>query len=237
MPLQRYLGIMTASQIRLDATTLRGLAHPLRVRILGLLREQGPATATTLAERLGQSTGATSYHLRQLAAYGFVVDDPDRNVGRERWWKAAHRSTTLDSLEERADAEGYLRAVAAQYAERVDRFLGEFAGLPAEWVDTFTLSDWRLRLTAEEGKRLNEEIFALVARYRRDPQPGDEPDADVPAGAEKVVVQVGLMPFVESGSGESGSGESGGGESGSGESGGGESGGGESSGGEAGGAR
>jgi DNA-binding transcriptional ArsR family regulator len=195
--LQGYLCVVTDKTIRLDATTLRGLAHPLRVRILGLLREHGPATATTLAELLGQSTGATSYHLRQLAAYGFVVDDPDRNVGRERWWKAAHRTTNLDHVDDPADAEGYLRAVAAQYAERVDRFLGELGTLPEEWLETFTLSDWRLRLTPEEGKRLHEEMFALIGRYRRDPQPGeDEPGSGAPEGAEKVVVQVGLMPFL-----------------------------------------
>jgi DNA-binding transcriptional ArsR family regulator len=198
--LQGYLGIMTENQIRLDPTTLRGLAHPLRVRILGLLREYGPQTATTLAERLGQSTGATSYHLRQLAAYGFVVDDPSRNVGRERWWRAAHWRTSLDeeSGVDPADAEGYLRAVAAQYHERVDRFLGELAGLPSGWHENWTLSDWRLRLTSQEARRLHEEIFALLGRYRRDAAP-DEEQPDGPPDTEKVVVQVALLPFIDTG--------------------------------------
>lgn len=61
---------------KLDAHSLRGLAHPLRIRLLGDLRLHGPATASQLAERLGESSGATSYHLRQLAAYGFVEDAP-----------------------------------------------------------------------------------------------------------------------------------------------------------------
>jgi DNA-binding transcriptional ArsR family regulator len=189
---------MTDDQIRLDPTTLRGLAHPLRVRILGLLSELGPQTATSLAERLGQSTGATSYHLRQLAAYGFVVDDPSRNVGRERWWRAAHWRTSLDeeSGVELAEAEGYLRAVAAQYAERVDRFLGELTGMPAQWHEAWTLSDWRLRLTPQEGRRLHEEVFALLDRYRRDPGPDEDADGG-PEDAEKVVVQVQLLPFVD----------------------------------------
>jgi DNA-binding transcriptional ArsR family regulator len=183
---------MTEREVNVDVTTLRGLAHPLRVRILGLLRESGPATATTLAERLGQSTGATSYHLRILATYGFVVDDPERNVGRERWWKAAHRSTRLDinpSLPP-AETEGYLRAVAAQYADQVNRFLDEMASLPPRWLDPFTISDWRLRLTAAEATELNEAIFALIDRYRRD-------DAEVPHpdDAEKVVLQVHILPF------------------------------------------
>ena len=53
--------------VTLDPRTLRGLAHLMRVRILTSLREGGPATATGLAARLGESTGSTSYHLRQLA--------------------------------------------------------------------------------------------------------------------------------------------------------------------------
>ena len=70
----------------LDPRRLRALAHPLRIQLLSLLRKDGPATATLLAKRLGESSGATSYHLRQLAAYAFVEDDPERSkAGRERW--------------------------------------------------------------------------------------------------------------------------------------------------------
>jgi DNA-binding transcriptional ArsR family regulator len=186
---------MAAREVRVDATTLRGLAHPLRVRMLGLLREEGPATATTLAERLGQSTGATSYHLRILAQYGFVEDDPERNVGRERWWKAAHATTTIDLESDvpAIEAEGYLRAVAAQYADRRDRFLDEMASMPAPWLDAFTISDWRLRLTAQEAGELHAALFELMSRYRR-----DEPDVEAPEGAERVVFQADILPFPRS---------------------------------------
>jgi predicted ArsR family transcriptional regulator len=184
-------------QIRLDATSLRGLAHPLRVRILGLLRESGPATATRLAERLGQSTGATSYHLRQLATYGFVVEEPGRGAGRERWWRAAHQRTILDDrdLDRQAPAEteAYLRSVAAVYAERVDRWLGERPRLSPEWMQTATLSNWPLRLTPAEAKDLHDRLIALLASYRQDPE--GRPDA--PAAAGLVHVQLQLMPFVE----------------------------------------
>ncbi len=69
---------------------LRALTHPVRLRMLGILRTEGPATATVLAQRLGLNTGATSYHLRQLAQHGFIDDDAERGNGRERWWRAAH---------------------------------------------------------------------------------------------------------------------------------------------------
>jgi DNA-binding transcriptional ArsR family regulator len=188
---------MSEDRIRLDPRSLRGIAHPLRVRMLGLLREHGPATATGLAARLGQSTGATSYHLRQLAAYGFVVEDVERGVGRERWWRAAYQRTTLDLdtiTRSPADAEAYLRAIAASYADRVERYLDEGLQADPAWMGVPTLSDWRLRLTPTEAADLHAEVFALMERYRR-----DEPDIEAPADAESVVLQVQLMPFLRSG--------------------------------------
>jgi hypothetical protein len=37
-----------------DAAALRALAHPLRLRLLGLLRAFGPSTASRLAQRCGE---------------------------------------------------------------------------------------------------------------------------------------------------------------------------------------
>ena len=186
---------MPRDAVRLDAVSLRGIAHPLRVRILNVLREHGPATATLLAQRLNQSTGATSYHLRQLAQYGFVLEEPARGTGRERWWKAAHRRTYLEGdLDQQAPAETetYLRAVAAFYADRVDRWLSERDTQPKEWQRIATISDWRLRLTPAEARELHDGILALVERYRSD----DDAGPDTPPGTERVVLQAQLMPFL-----------------------------------------
>jgi DNA-binding transcriptional ArsR family regulator len=181
------------STLRLDPVTLRGLAHPLRVRILGVLREHGPANATTLSQMLGQSTGATSYHLRQLASYGFIVEDTESGRGgRERWWKAAHRGTFLDEEVARHSpeaTEAYARAIAGQYTERIDRWLNEATSLPEQWAPAVTLSDWRFRLTPAEAKQLHDAIFELVEGFRR-----DEPGVDVPGG-EVVVFQAQILPF------------------------------------------
>ncbi|WP_298942311.1 helix-turn-helix domain-containing protein [uncultured Microbacterium sp.] len=46
----------------LDAGALRALAHPIRVRIFDILSQYGPQTASSLAERLHESSGSTSYH-------------------------------------------------------------------------------------------------------------------------------------------------------------------------------
>lgn len=186
--------------VRLDPQNLRGLAHPLRVQLLGLLRTDGPSTATKLAERLGQSSGATSYHLRQLATYGFVVEDPDRRgPGRERWWRAAQRFTDLPRASARegvAEAEGFLRAVANDCFNEMDAFLSELPGLPAKWDQGWTMGDRLLRLTPTEAKRLRRELTDVLERYQEDDPEGDRP---VPAGAERVMVQIQVLPRLKRG--------------------------------------
>src|SRR3954471_13650256 len=118
-----------SSSIVPSPTALKALTHPVRVRMLGLLRVDGPATATTLAARLGLNTGATSYHLRQLEKHGFVVEDAERGNGRARWWRAAPTTTRTDLAalppEEHDTHDAYLQAVAMVYHERMLRSLEE----------------------------------------------------------------------------------------------------------------
>src|SRR5262249_43138625 len=131
-------------QIRLDAMTLRGVAHPVRLRILGLLRTGGPATASDMARRLDLNTGATSYHLRKLAEYGFVVDDPQRGPRRERRWRAAHEDTALprDVRETGGSvAATYLRALAKVWSDDMFRAVDASAALPREWQSAQDFSD------------------------------------------------------------------------------------------------
>src|SRR3954452_19228877 len=76
-----------------DVRALRALAHPLRSRLLGQLRLDGPATASQLGRVVGESSGSTSYHLRQLAAYGFVEGASGHGNARERGGRARPRRT------------------------------------------------------------------------------------------------------------------------------------------------
>ena len=82
-----------------DVRALRALAHPLRNRLLGQLRLDGPATASQLGRVVGESSGSTSYHLRQLAAYGFVEEVEGQGTARERWWRARHRMTSWQAAD------------------------------------------------------------------------------------------------------------------------------------------
>jgi predicted ArsR family transcriptional regulator len=178
-------------EVTVDARSLRGLAHPLRIRMLGLLRQDGPATATLLAAQLGLNTAATSYHLRQLAAYGFVVEDAGRGIGRERWWRAAHQTTRYGAAnlgnDNAEDTEAFLRALATLYADQVNRAVDEWLSLPEEWQQAEKLGDVQLRLTADELLKLRREIYEVIVRYR-----ADEPDAilDAPSASRPVVIQL-----------------------------------------------
>jgi DNA-binding transcriptional ArsR family regulator len=98
-----------------DPELLRIVAHPLRVRLLGLLRAEGPATASQLGRKVDESSGSTSYHLRELAKHGFIEEEPSPD-GRERRWRARHRYTSWDNAQMTASPEG--REVLAVMRER-----------------------------------------------------------------------------------------------------------------------
>lgn len=145
------------SSITPDIAGLRALSHPVRLRMLTLLRGEGPATATTLAQRLDLNTGATSYHLRQLAQHGFIEEDTERGNARDRWWRAAHSSTRTDFREKGvvdSDVEAYLTTVALMYADRMRAAVSEMSFLPEEWRTVGTLSDWELSLTPAQAEAL-----------------------------------------------------------------------------------
>lgn len=172
---------MTPSAITPSAAGLRSLSHPTRLRMLMLLRLEGPATATQLARQLRLNTGATSYHLRQLAEHGFIVEDADRGDARDRWWKAAHRSTRADldartGEEEAESSEAYLHTVALMYTETLMQYAEERRYLPEQWRRASTTSDWHLRLTPGRAEQLVDALAKLVEDWREDEDGADVPD-------------------------------------------------------------
>lgn len=110
------------------------LAHPLRFRLLDALINHGPSTATKLGEQLGESSGATSYHLRQLARYGLVEENPEKRSIRERWWRAASLDRTLEAFALGKDTEAPQEArllVHELLRGRTERLQSWFGGLAA----------------------------------------------------------------------------------------------------------
>ena len=172
-------GLLELTELR----QMRALAHPLRLRLLGLLRIDGPATATTLGGEVDESPALVSYHLRTLATHGFIIEAPElARDGRERWWRVAHPGMTwepakfLDTPERAAVAGALISGIAERYAEAAQRWLADAPNWPEEWVAASDMSDWMLELTHEQVDRMREELVAVVERYEATPSgPGAEP--------------------------------------------------------------
>ena len=177
-----------------DPRTLRALAHPVRTGLLALLRSEGPSTASRLGQRIGESSGTTSYHLRQLAALGFVEEVPGEGTARERWWRARHRSTRwrTEDLVEQPGGREVLEELTHQALGRQRRMLAAHAeqreALDEVWRDTVSLNDWALHLTPEATAELTEELNGVLARWRAE---REDP------GAPLVHVLLDLFPLTE----------------------------------------
>jgi DNA-binding transcriptional ArsR family regulator len=181
---------------------LRGVVHPIRLRLLDLLQREGPATASGLAARIGQSSGVTSYHLRVLAEHGFITEDAERGTGRDRWWRAVHRSTSFTfrvpddqrepggDAETIEDAEHFLRYNADEAHRRMIEFVATITSQdePLEALP-WALDDWPLRLTRDEARALSAQIRELVSRYRREPG-----DPEPRPGTQRAMFQFQLLP-------------------------------------------
>ncbi|WKU05224.1 transcriptional regulator [Micromonospora sp. HUAS LYJ1] len=185
-------------EVRIDRRQVRVLAHPLRMRLLGALRVQGPATATALAELLGTNTGATSYHLRQLAEVGLVTEDPDRGTGRQRWWQAAHDVTNWEptDFDDDPDARAAIEWIQGdqvrllvEHAERW--FATQHQATPA-WRDAIGMSDIFLTVAPDRLEALTAEVWQVLERYRRETE-----HAPVDPQARPVQVFLAAYPLLE----------------------------------------
>jgi DNA-binding transcriptional ArsR family regulator len=151
-----------------DVAVLRLLAHPVRRRIEEQLR-RGPVTSTTLAQALGESTGLTSYHLRQLAKSGFVEEVPELATGKERWWRAVpgdrrfppYSAQTADMRAASAEMSRYNLAELVELYETFERQAPDLG----EWADAFLFSRATIRVDLPQLREFFEEYIQLVQRY------------------------------------------------------------------------
>lgn len=169
------------------------LAHLVRMRPRQALYERGTATATELAEMIGESPANCSWHLRQLAKYGFV-EETGGGSGRNRPWRPASHTLTWGDSDEPGDVAAAGDELSAMVYEQ------EFAALrdwqawrrtdPPEWQDAANFAQGLTWLTAEELAELNEALTAIAVRGQerlRDP-------AKRPPGARRVRIFASAVP-------------------------------------------
>jgi DNA-binding transcriptional ArsR family regulator len=167
-----------------DPKAIRALAHPLRLDLLQILGSGGPATAAHCGRVLGASQASCSFHLRQLAKYGFVEDAGPGRDRRERQWRVTQQrlsvrsGTGVDAVVrqqiERLVVEREMQAIL-DYSQRPE-------GTSPEWQHKAGIVTTMAVLSPDDAAALKEKWIALLAPYaaaaRADgalPHPGPQP--------------------------------------------------------------
>jgi DNA-binding transcriptional ArsR family regulator len=169
----------------LDIESLKGLAHPLRAQLLESLSAVGPATASQLGERLGESSGSTSYHLRILEKHGFVREDATRGSARERYWERTPTGINLNVTDfapnsaERAAAETVEREWDRSRSALLEEFNRRGATeLSKEWYDATASNTINMQLTPAQLAEFVREVEVVFERWvstHKQATPGSRP--------------------------------------------------------------
>jgi DNA-binding transcriptional ArsR family regulator len=154
-----------------DPKILRAIAHPVRNRILTELTASGSMRAADLARELDIPANQASFHLRQLAKYGLVEEDPEAaRDKRDRVWRPTSEHglmVRLDDLEQQPGgraASAVFRQNAASWGHAVVD--AAYHG-PRDPETLRTINESAIRLTQEEAGQLAEELDAVVATWTK----------------------------------------------------------------------
>ncbi|MEO3869218.1 helix-turn-helix domain-containing protein [Nonomuraea sp. B12E4] len=184
-----------------DPAAMRAFAHPVRLALHELLLRAGAATAAEAGREVGVSQALASYHLRQLAKYGFVEQAAARDE-RERPWQVTQRLQEWDDAApgpEQSAARSLLEQVIAERAlSRLMEWQERRHDEPGPWRAIGGVDNRYLYATPEEvaalGRALTELLEPLMTRAQ-DP-------AARPAGARPLQLTQLLIPLPPTTSGD-----------------------------------
>lgn len=161
---------------------MRALAHPVRLDLLEALAIHGPLTATEAAELVGESPANCSWHLRQLAKYGFIEPAPSSG-GRQRPWRRTHRGLSWSESTGDPASAAAARSLTQVFFDREFRLVRDAmqAGEAPGWADTSVAIQTIGWLTADELRELDTALFTLLSNYReRVDNPATRPEGARP---------------------------------------------------------
>jgi DNA-binding transcriptional ArsR family regulator len=152
-----------------DAQTLRALAHPVRIALYEELAYGGAMTATELGKRIGETATTCSFHLRQLAKYGFV-EEAGGGKGRARPWRLTSLGWSVPAAahdpETQIAGNAVLRLSRERAFARYQRWQETKAAYPREWPEASDDSQYLSYVTAEELQQVNQELHDVLERFR-----------------------------------------------------------------------
>lgn len=154
-----------------DPRAMRALSHPLRIALMEILGAEGTATASRCAELLGESHASCSFHLRQLAKYGFV-EEAESEDRRERPWRLVTIRQNIAAVQpdiaSTVAADQLARVFVQRDAERAMHWIDTHHDQPEEWRRASFSAGAMLPVTPEEldaiGDRIRDVIEPYVAR-------------------------------------------------------------------------
>ena len=167
-----------------DPRELRAMTHPVRLALLEVLHLNEMLTATEAGELIGESPTTCSFHLRQLAKYGFVEEAGDA-PGRRRPWRLATRGVRFSSAS--GDPEMGAASIALEgllverWIERFSQWQRARSHYPAEWQEAAMVGEFLVHVTPEELRAIQAEVLAVVDRYHaRNADPSLRPEGSRP---------------------------------------------------------
>jgi predicted ArsR family transcriptional regulator len=182
-----------------DPRAMRALAHPLRLALLELLWREGSVNATEAAAELGESQASCSFHLRQLAKFGFV-EEVEGVRGRARPWRLSRRGLRVSNVQDDPEAEIAWAALERLLRDRqMTRYRAWLEGrsrYSRSWQEAAYHTHHVAWLTPAEledaAEQVTELLTGLFAERREDP-------AARPAGALPVELLAIGYPTVSEG--------------------------------------
>ncbi len=181
----------------LDARAMKAFSHPLRMAMYAYLTDHGSATATSLARALNESTGQTSYHLRQLEKHGLVEEDAGRGTGRERWWRSVGFRLHAEDFARDEATRGPLNAImGAQLHRKMEvlrRWYADFEEDGSDWINASVENTGTFDLTVEQTAALGEELMIVIDRHREAARRANEGTAE--ESIRRVRLYLSLFPL------------------------------------------
>lgn len=151
-----------------DPRAMRAVAHPVRIALLEVLGTEGPLTATQAGEHIGESPTTCSFHLRQLAKYGFI-EEVENVAGRHRPWRLVHTGLSFsdvnDDPETQIAATTLSRVLHEWHLEKLREGLALRRESPREWQEATGSTEMLLYVTVDELRTLDTQVKELVATF------------------------------------------------------------------------
>ena len=151
-----------------EPASLRALAHPTRISLLGALRVHPQLTATEASELIGVSPTNCAFHLRALARFGFV-EEAEGGPGRRRPWRASDVPLAFSDVQPDEESAAAARALSDVL---IGHWLGRIAAVqaardeePPEWRDVLGGSQTVAHATLDEVRAMVEDVREVLGRY------------------------------------------------------------------------